>query len=79
MTRLKNEPALIYGLVEAVIALVIAFGLNLDGDQVAAIMAVVAILTGVGVRQTVYGPETANEIMDADAVIAAAERGDHEG
>lgn len=77
LTRFRNEPAVVYGLIEAVIALVIAFGLDLTGEQVAGIMAVVAVLTGVGVRQLAYGPKTVDEIMDAEAVVAAAERGEH--
>lgn len=31
---------------------------------------------GAVARQTVYGPKTVDEVMDADAVIAAAERGE---
>ena len=74
LTRLRNEPALIFSLVEAVVALAVAFGLQLTGEQVGAIMAVVAVLTGVSVRAAVYGPRTVDTIMDADTVISAAER-----
>lgn len=71
--RLKNEPAYVFALVEALVAAFVAFGLDLTGDQVAGVMAVVAVLTGVGVRSKAYGPKTVDEIMDAEAVIAAAE------
>lgn len=36
----KREPALFYGLVNAVIALVVSFGLELKPDQIGAILAV---------------------------------------
>lgn len=75
--RIRNEPAVAYALVQALIALFVSFGLDLSGEQVAGIMAVVAILTGVGVRQVAYGPKTVDNIMDAEAVIQAAERGEH--
>lgn len=71
--RIRNNPAIMFSLVEAVVALAVAFGLQLTGEQVGAIMAVVAILTGVGVRASVYGPRTVDTIMDADTVITAAE------
>ncbi len=72
--RLKNEPAVLFSFVEALIALLIAFGLELTGEQTAAVVAVIAVLTGVGVRQTVYGPKTVDTIMDAETVIRQAER-----
>lgn len=63
--RLRNEPALIFSLVEATVALAVAFGLNLTAEQTGAVLAIVAILTGVTVRQQVYGPVTADELVDA--------------
>ena len=39
--RIKSEPALVTGLVSAVIALGVAFGLELSGEQTGAIMALV--------------------------------------
>jgi hypothetical protein len=50
---IKNEPVLITGLVSAVIALGLAFGLQLDEKQIGAIMAVVAILLAIGARMFV--------------------------
>ena len=74
LARFRNEPALIYALIEVLIALGVAFGLNLTGEQVGAVTAVVAVLTGVGVRQAVYGPETVDRIVDAEVAVAVAER-----
>jgi hypothetical protein len=48
-----REPALIIGLVEAVLALVLAFGLNLSPEQIGGIMAVTTALLAVVVRQVV--------------------------
>lgn len=68
--RLRNEPALLGSLVEAVIALAFAFGwIDWTGEQVGAVMAIVALLTGVSVRQAAWGPRSVDRIMDADAYI----------
>lgn len=76
IARLKNEPAVVYSLVEALLVLAVSFGLDLSAEQVGAIVAVLAVLTGVGTRQQAYGPKTVDGILDAEAVIAAAERGE---
>jgi hypothetical protein len=47
------EPAVIVSLVSAVIALAVTFGLDLTGDQVGAIMAVVVIVAGIVTRSQV--------------------------
>ena len=49
----KREPALILGLVGAVIALVIAFGLELSSEQVGGIMAGTSALLAVVTRSQV--------------------------
>ena len=41
-----REPAMVLALVQAVIALVVAFGLNLAPDQIGAILAVTAVVLG---------------------------------
>jgi hypothetical protein len=51
--RIKNEPALVTGLVEAVIALVTGFGLHLSAGQIAGIMALTAALLALFVRTQV--------------------------
>lgn len=51
--RLRDEPAMLYALAEVAIAALLAFGFHLDGEQVAALLAVAAVLTGLGTRQAV--------------------------
>lgn len=48
-----REPAMVLALVQAVIALVVAFGLSLAPDQVGAILAVTAVLLGLITRSQV--------------------------
>ena len=50
---LKTEPVLITGLVTTVIALLLAFGVNLSQEQVGSIMAVVAALIAIVTRALV--------------------------
>lgn len=45
-----REPAMVLALVQAVIALVVAFGLNLAPDQIGAILAVTAVVLGLITR-----------------------------
>lgn len=49
----SREPSLISGAVAAVIALVVAFGVDLSADKVGAIMAVVAAVLALLVRSSV--------------------------
>lgn len=51
--RLREEPAMLYALAEVAIAAGLAFGADLTGEQVAAVLAVAAVLTGLGTRQVV--------------------------
>ena len=53
MTVFNREPALILAAVQAAIALVVAFGLDLTGEQVAGILAVSAAVLGLVVRSKV--------------------------
>lgn len=60
--RIRREPALVTGFVAAVIALAVAFGLDLSGEQTGAIMAVttavLAFITRAQVTPTVdYEPK----------------------
>jgi hypothetical protein len=50
---LGREPAMVLALVQAVIALVVAFGLNLAPDQIGAILAVTAVVLGLISRSQV--------------------------
>ncbi len=45
-----REPAMVLALVQAVIALVVTFGLSLAPDQVGAILAVTAVILGLNTR-----------------------------
>ena len=49
----SREPAMWYGLVNAAIALLLAFGIKLDEAQIGAILAVVNIILALATRQAV--------------------------
>lgn len=51
--RLKNEPALIVGFVQAMLALAVSFGLDLSVEQVGSLVAAAAAMTAVLLRQQV--------------------------
>lgn len=51
--KLKNEPALVAGFVQALIAAAVAFGLNLSDGQVAALLALTAAVLAVVCRSQV--------------------------
>ena len=51
--KIRNEPAVVTGLVQAVLALVVAFGFDLTGEQTAAIVAVTAAVLAFVVRSQV--------------------------
>jgi uncharacterized membrane protein len=53
LDRIKEEPAMFYALVSALITMAVAFGLNLSTDQMAAVLAPVAILLGLLTRSVV--------------------------
>ncbi len=48
-----REPAMVLALVQAVLALVVAFGLDLAPDQIGAILAVTAVVLGLISRSRV--------------------------
>ena len=52
-TLFGREPAMVLALVQAVIALVVAFGLSLEPDQIGAILAVTAVILGLITRSRV--------------------------
>lgn len=53
MNVLRTEPALVAGAVQALLALLVAFGLPLSDAQVGAVLAVTAAVLAVVVRSTV--------------------------
>lgn len=77
LTKLRNEPALLIAALEAVLVLAVQFGVELTQEQTTAVLAAVVALGALFTRQTVYGPRTVDKVMDAEAVVAAAERGEH--
>jgi uncharacterized membrane protein len=59
-----REPVLILAVVQAVLGLLVAFGFNLSGEQVAAVMAVTAAVLGFVARSRV-SPAVPNETEEA--------------
>lgn len=59
---LKREPAILGGLAEAVVALVLALLVDLRGRHVAALMAVAGAVTAVAVRRKVV---PVSDLLDA--------------
>ena len=53
MSLFKSEPALVMGLVQTVLALLLAFGLDLTDNQLGAILAVTAALLALVTRAKV--------------------------
>lgn len=53
LDRIKSEPVLVYGLVQALLGLGLAFGLKLSTEQVGAILAVTASALALLVRRAV--------------------------
>lgn len=80
----SNEPVLLSTIVAGLLAASAAALAVIDagGTLLAAAslwLAEVAIVVGGGViaRSQAWGPRSVDEIMDAEAVVAAAERGEH--
>ena len=57
LEHIKAEPALVAGAVQAVLALIVAFGVPLSDEQVGAILAVSAAVLALVVRQKVTPTE----------------------
>lgn len=76
----SKEPAalvgMITGLVSAVIALAIAYGVDISDDQQAAIMGLVAalapIIAGIVTRSKVYSPSTTQSLVNKAAATQDA-------
>lgn len=70
--NMQTEPARIIGLVSAavasILALLIAFGVGLSEEQVAAVLGVIAgagpLVTALVIRGKVYAPATVKRIAD---------------
>jgi predicted amino acid-binding ACT domain protein len=63
-----KEPARIVGIVVAVIALLVSFGVQISGEQQAAIVgvvtAIVVVLGGEVTRSQVYSPNSVDKIIE---------------
>jgi len=56
-----NEAALAVAVIEAVLVVAVAFGLQLDGHQIAALVALVVPLGGLLTRSQVWKPESVDQ------------------
>lgn len=73
LERVKNEPALLIGLVSAAISLILAFGIDLTDKQVGGIMAVVVALLALVTRSQVTPTRAvAAEVVKGEVVTGAA-------
>jgi uncharacterized membrane protein YphA (DoxX/SURF4 family) len=53
INRIKSEPAIVSGVIQALLGLLLAFGVDLSTEQVGAVMAVTAALLALVVRSQV--------------------------
>jgi hypothetical protein len=70
--KLKNEPALIVGFVQAMLALAVSFGLDLSVEQVGAIVALAATATSVLLRQQVSPASSTPTSAPASEILTTA-------
>jgi hypothetical protein len=67
LSLVQAEPALVAGVIQAVLGLALAFGLDLSNEQVGAIMAVVAAILALAVRsQVTPTPSTTGDLPPGD-------------
>jgi ABC-type amino acid transport system permease subunit len=59
--RVRNEPVLVQGFVQAVLGLLLAFGLDLSNEQTGSIMVLTAALLAFVARGKVVPTRTLNE------------------
>lgn len=81
---MKNEPVRISALLAGLLVAVSTALLAIDGGAtwqfaVGQALAYLGLIVGGGevARSQAWGPKTVDEVMDAEAVISAAERGEH--
>ena len=74
---LREEPVLISGLVQTVLALLLAFGVTLTQEQVGSIMAVVAMVVAIAIRMVVtpnsHVPDSTTPAPPADPTYPRSE------
>lgn len=61
MNVIKNEPVLIQSLVQAILGLFLAFGINISNEQTGSIMAVVAVILAIIARMFVTPTNKLND------------------
>ena len=67
----NREPALVAGLVQAILALAVAFGMDLSPEQVAAVVATSSAVLGVVVRRSVSPVHHSSPVSLASATEVA--------
>lgn len=84
LDRLRNEPAIltavVLGVFQAASSFFVDVGAGIDWQTaLGKALGLFGLAGGAGtvIRQLVFGPKTVDMLLDADAVIAAAERGEH--
>lgn len=77
---IKNNPALLIGLFEALLALAVTFGVDLTIEQTSAVLAALVALGSLATRQSVNGPVTVERLKrehEDEVVDAASHRDGH--
>lgn len=68
--RIKNEPVLVTALVQAILAMVVAFGLDLSAEQIGGVLAVTAALLAFVARAKVTPTRTIDNNYDGHGYVA---------
>lgn len=71
---MKTEPALILGAIQALIALIVSFGLSLTTEQIGAILAFAAVVVSIITRYLVVSPATLEAKVTEAKLIAEAKK-----
>lgn len=67
--RVRNEPVLVTALVQAVLALVVSFGLSLSAEQIGGILAVSAAVLAFVARAKVTPTRTIDYVEGDESII----------
>lgn len=79
MKLFDREPALTLAVVQTLLALLLAFGVDLTVEQVGAILAVTAAVLGWVTRSQVWSPASLDEIASAEAALGQVTLDDVDG
>lgn len=72
MNLIKNEPVLIQSAVQAILGLVLAFGVSLSNEQVGSVMAVTAVILAIAARMFVTPTNKLNSGGSTPPVVDGA-------